>query len=84
MYVLANALPKLLEQKSGHLAIVSSVAGYRGLPNSLAYGPTKAALINLAEALHVELQHHHVGVSVVNPGFVDTPLTRKTRFPCHF
>ncbi|MEH6998754.1 MAG: SDR family NAD(P)-dependent oxidoreductase [Limnobacter sp.] len=84
MYVLANALPKLLEQKSGHLAIVSSVAGYRGLPNSLAYGPTKAALINLAEALHVELQPHHVGVSVVNPGFVDTPLTRKNTFPMPF
>jgi short-subunit dehydrogenase len=84
MYVLANALPKLLEQKSGHLAIVSSVAGYRGLPNSLAYGPTKAALINLAEALHVELKPLHVGVSVVNPGFVDTPLTRNNTFPMPF
>ena len=84
MHVLANALPKLLEQQSGHIAIVSSVAGYRGLPNSLAYGPTKAALINLAEALHVELKPHHVGVSVVNPGFVDTPLTRKNTFPMPF
>lgn len=84
MYVLADVLPKLLEQKSGHLAIVSSVAGYRGLPNSLAYGPTKAALINLAEALHVELKPHQVGVSVVNPGFVDTPLTRQNTFPMPF
>lgn len=84
MHVLANALPKLLEQKSGHVAIVSSVAGYRGLPNSLAYGPTKAALINLAEALHVELKPHQVGISVVNPGFVDTPLTRQNTFPMPF
>lgn len=84
MHVLADVLPKLLEQKSGHLAIVSSVAGYRGLPNSLAYGPTKAALINLAEALHVELKPHQVGVSVVNPGFVDTPLTRQNTFPMPF
>ena len=84
MHVLGNALPKLLEQKSGHIAIVSSVAGYRGLPNSLAYGPSKAALINLAEALHVELKPHNVGVSVVNPGFVDTPLTRKNTFPMPF
>lgn len=84
MYVLGNALPQLLQQKSGHLAIVSSVAGYRGLPNSLAYGPTKAALINLAEALHVELKPYQVGVSVINPGFVDTPLTRKNTFPMPF
>lgn len=84
MHVLEQTLPMLLAQKSGHLAIVSSVAGYRGLPNSLAYGPTKAALINLAEALYVELQPHHVGVSVINPGFVDTPLTRKNTFPMPF
>lgn len=81
MHVLANVLPKLLEQKSGHLLVVSSVAGYRGLPNSLAYGPSKAALINLSEALYVELQTYNVGVSVVNPGFVDTPLTRQNTFP---
>jgi short-subunit dehydrogenase len=84
MNVLANSLPKLLEQKFGHLVIVSSVAGYRGLPNSLAYGPSKAALINLAEALHIEMKPHAIGVSVVNPGFVDTPLTRKNSFPMPF
>jgi short-subunit dehydrogenase len=84
MHVLASVLPVYLAQKSGHVSIVSSVAGYRGLPNSLAYGPTKAALINLAEALHVELKPQNVGVSVVNPGFVDTPLTRKNTFPMPF
>lgn len=84
MHVLAQVLPVFLKQKAGHVSIVSSVAGYRGLPNSLAYGPTKAALINLAEALHVELKPHGVGVSVVNPGFVDTPLTRKNTFPMPF
>lgn len=84
MNVLARVLPQVLSQKSGHISIVSSVAGYRGLPNSLAYGPTKAALINLAEALHMELKPHQVGVSVVNPGFVDTPLTRKNTFPMPF
>lgn len=84
MHVLAKVLPQVLTQKNGHISIVSSVAGYRGLPNSLAYGPTKAALINLAEALHMELKPHNVGVSVVNPGFVDTPLTRKNTFPMPF
>ncbi|WP_370261780.1 SDR family NAD(P)-dependent oxidoreductase [Limnobacter sp.] len=84
MHVLASVLPCVIGQGHGHISIVSSVAGYRGLPNSLAYGPTKAALINLAEALHMELKPSKVGVSVINPGFVDTPLTRKNTFPMPF
>ncbi|MDX1668088.1 MAG: SDR family NAD(P)-dependent oxidoreductase [Limnobacter sp.] len=84
MNILDTILPTVMGQKFGHICIVSSVAGYRGLPNSLAYGPTKAALINLAEALHMELKPSNVGVSVVNPGFVDTPLTRQNTFPMPF
>lgn len=84
MNVLDTVMPAMLEQHFGHISIVSSVAGYRGLPNSLAYGPTKAALINLSEALHLELKDKGIGVSVVNPGFVDTPLTRKNTFPMPF
>src|SRR5690606_29391099 len=57
-----------------HLCFVSSVAGLGGLPQSLAYGPTKAALINLAEVLFLDLRPLGVGVSVVNPGFIDTDL----------
>ena len=74
-------LPRMLERGRGHIAIVASVAGYRGLPNSLAYGPTKAALINLAETLQTELAPRGITVSVVNPGFVDTPMTRDNPFP---
>ena len=84
MHVLDAVLPSLLKKQHGHFSIVSSVAGYRGLPNSLAYGPTKAALINLAEGLYMELKSSDVGVSVVNPGFVDTPLSRKNTFPMPF
>ena len=65
---------------SGHISLISSVAGYRGLPKSLAYGPTKAALINLAETLYLDLHDSGIGVSLINPGFVDTPLTAQNKF----
>lgn len=80
VYLLEALLPALRARGSGHVALVSSVAGYRGLPNSLAYGPTKAALTNLAENLYLDLKADGIGVSVINPGFVDTPLTAGNRF----
>jgi NAD(P)-dependent dehydrogenase (short-subunit alcohol dehydrogenase family) len=78
--MLDAVLPVLLKQRSGHLSLISSVAGYRGLPNALAYGPTKAALINLAQTLYMDLQPLGIGVSLINPGFVDTPLTAQNEF----
>jgi NAD(P)-dependent dehydrogenase (short-subunit alcohol dehydrogenase family) len=80
LYLLDAVLPQLLRQGHGHLSLVGSVAGYRGLPQALAYGPTKAALINLAETLYLDLQPRGIGVSVVNPGFVETPLTAQNAF----
>lgn len=77
---LAAALPGMLARGAGAVAIVSSVAGYRGLPNSIDYGPTKAALINLAEALYLDLAPKGIAVHVVNPGFVETPLTAQNKF----
>jgi len=84
LHLLDAVLPQLLKQaqagEGGHISLVSSVAGYRGLPESLAYGPTKAALINLAEALYLDLHARGIGVSVINPGFVETPLTAQNAF----
>ena len=80
LYMLDAVLPVLLRQKSGHISLVASVAGYRGLPNALAYGPTKAALINLAQTLYLDLQPQGIGVSVICPGFVETPLTAQNEF----
>ena len=80
LYLLDAVLPALLARGRGHISLVGSVAGYRGLPNSLAYGPTKAALINLAENLYLDLHPRGLGVSIVNPGFVETPLTAGNAF----
>ena len=79
--MLDAVLPTLVAQQKGHLSFISSVAGFRGLPQSLAYGPTKAALINLAETLYYDLSPHGVGVSLINPGFVETPLVAANEFP---
>lgn len=79
LHLLDAVLPALIA-RGGHLSLVASVAGYRALPEALAYGPTKAALIQLAETLHLDLRPHGVGVSLVNPGFVETPMTAQNRF----
>ena len=81
LHMLDAVLPTLLAQGHGHLSLVASVAGFRGLPHSLAYGPTKAALINLAETLYYDLSPQGIGVSLINPGFVDTPLVAANEFP---
>ncbi len=78
---LEAVLPPMLERQSGHIALVASVAGYRGLPRSLSYGATKAALINMAEALAIEMLDKGIKVQVINPGFIKTPLTDKNDFP---
>lgn len=80
VHCLAVVLPALLGQGRGHISLVSSVAGFRGLPNALAYGPSKAALTHLAEALYLDVHTLGLGVSVVHPGFVETPLTAQNRF----
>lgn len=74
-------LPPMLSAGRGRVGIVSSVAGYRGLPRAVAYAPGKAALIALAETLRFDLEPRGVGISIINPGFVATPMTAVNKFP---
>ena len=71
-------------RKAGHIAVVASLAGYFGLPTSAIYGGSKAALINMAEALRPDLALDGIKLQIVNPGFVKTPLTDKNEFPMPF
>ena len=76
--------PIFKKRKKGHLSIVSSMVGFRGLPTSSAYTMSKAALINLAESLYFDLKKIGVRVTLINPGFIKTPLTDKNTFPMPF
>lgn len=77
-------IPRMTARHAGQIAINASLAGYGGLPTAAAYGASKAALINMAEALHMELAPRGVRIRLVNPGFVRTPLTDRNEFPMPF
>jgi short-subunit dehydrogenase len=70
----AAVLPSMLARHQGHIAIMGSLFGYSGWPENGSYGASKAAVINLAESLKLELEDTGVDVTIINPGFVDTPL----------
>jgi short-subunit dehydrogenase len=76
----AAVLPGMLGRGQGALSLIGSVAGYTGLPKSLVYGPTKAGLINFCEALYLDVHPRGLAVHVINPGFVETPLTAGNNF----
>lgn len=81
---LALVMRLMTARASGHIALIASVAGYRGLPKSASYAPTKAALQSVAESLRNDLAAKGVTITIVNPGFVDTPMTEVNDFPMPF
>ncbi len=83
-HCLEPVIKRFVARGVGRIAVVASLAGYRGLPTASAYGATKAALINMCEALHTELKPAGVILSVVTPGFVRTPLTDRNTFSMPF
>jgi len=84
LYCIKSVERYFKDKQDGHISIVSSVAAYRGLPNSSGYGPSKAALTNLTESLYFDFKKHNVRISLISPGFIKTPLTDKNEFPMPF
>jgi NADP-dependent 3-hydroxy acid dehydrogenase YdfG len=80
MRAVALVLPEMLKAHTGHIAIVGSVAGYSGLPKALAYGPSKAAIINFCETLYYDLLPQGLSVHMISPGFVATEATAQNDF----
>lgn len=84
----ANCLDPLFKRmrarRTGQIAVVASVAGYRGLPKAAAYGASKAALINMVEALKPSADAAGIKLQIINPGFVETPMTKANDFPMPF
>ena len=77
---LAPVIPRMVARRSGHVVIMASVSGWVGLPKAAAYGPTKAALISLAESLWFDLTPKGIKIQIVNPGFVETEATAVNDF----
>lgn len=72
--------PRLLAQRSGAIAVMGSISGYTGLPRAIVYGATKSALQNFTETLYFELAPKGIGVYLISPGFVQTPMTANNDF----
>lgn len=81
---LAPVLERMAARGKGQVAVNASIAGYGGLPRAAAYGASKAAAIHMCEALKFDCDQLGLTLQVVNPGFVDTPLTARNDFPMPF
>ena len=84
LYCIERLIKEMAAINNGHIAIVSSPVGYRGLPTAGAYGLTKAGLINLAESLFFDFNKKNIKISIINPGFIKSESTKLNTFPMPF
>jgi short-subunit dehydrogenase len=80
VYAIEAVLPEMLQRGSGHLAAMSSLAAYKGLPGESGYCASKGAVSLYMEALRIQLRHRHIAVTTICPGFVKTPMTAVNNF----
>jgi short-subunit dehydrogenase len=84
IYAIEAALPDMLKRGRGHLAAVSSLAAYKGLPGESGYTASKAAVNTFMEGLRIQLRDRHIAVTTICPGFVATPMTEVNQFKMPF
>lgn len=82
--VLGAVVPEMVSKNVGHVVVIGSLSGFRGLPNSIGYSSSKAGLMHLAESIHADLHRTQVRVQLLNPGFIKTRLTEKNDFQMPF
>ena len=82
--VMGAIVPKMIERNEGHVVLIGSLSGFRGLPGAIGYGASKAGMMHLAENMYAELHKTGIKVRLVNPGFIKTRLTDKNEFNMPF
>ena len=82
--VLGLVVPKFIAQNYGHIVMIGSLSGFRGLPNAIGYGASKAGMMHLAENIKADLYKANIKVQLINPGFIKTRLTEKNNFKMPF